>query len=90
MSRTLVLGDINLDVMASVPSSLPIEGEVRTRVVVEPGGSAANFARAAALLGATVEFIGCVGHDLVGDILVESLNGAGVIAHLQRDRKSVV
>ncbi len=84
MSRILVLGDINLDVLASVPSSLPIEGEVRTRVVVEPGGSAANFARAAALLGATVEFIGCVGHDLVGDILVESLNGAGVIPHLQR------
>lgn len=84
MSRILVLGDINLDVLASVPSSLPVDGEVRTRVVVEPGGSAANFARAAARAGAVVEFIGCVGDDLVGDILVESLNRDGVTHHLQR------
>ena len=84
MSRILVLGDINLDVLASIPSALPIEGEVRTRVVVEPGGSAANFARVAAHAGAVVEFIGCVGDDLVGNILVESLNGARVIPHLQR------
>ena len=84
MSRILVLGDINLDVLASVPSSLPIEGEVRTRVVVESGGSAANFARVAARAGAVVEFIGCVGDDLVGDILVESLNRIDMTHHLQR------
>ncbi|MEA3238327.1 MAG: carbohydrate kinase family protein [Candidatus Bipolaricaulota bacterium] len=84
MSRILILGDINLDVLADVPVDLPVDGEVRTRVVVEPGGSAANFARAAARVGAAVEFIGCVGDDLVGDILVESLNGTGVIPHLQR------
>lgn len=87
MSRILVLGDINLDVLAEVPVDLPVDGEVRTRVVAEPGGSAANFARAAARAGAAVEFIGCVGNDVVGDILVESLNRAGVIPHLQRSSK---
>ena len=87
MSRILVLGDINLDVLASVPSLLPMDGEVRTKVRVEPGGSAANFARVAACAGATVEFIGCVGDDLVGDFLVESLNRSGVIPHLQRNKK---
>ena len=84
MSRILVLGDINLDVLALVPSSLPTDGEVRTSVHVEQGGSAANFARSAAGLGETVEFIGCVGDDLVGDILAKSLDRAGVILHLQR------
>ncbi len=84
MSHILVIGDINLDVLANVPSSLPVEGEVRTSVRVEAGGSAASFARAAAGVGATVEFIGCVGDDLVGDILAESLERAGVTTHLQR------
>jgi len=87
MSRILVLGDINLDVLADTPIDLPVDGEVRTRVVAEPGGSAGNFARVAARAGAAVEFIGCVGNDVVGDILVESLNRAGVIPHLQRSRK---
>ena len=87
MSRILVLGDINLDVFAEVPVDLPVDGEVRTRVVAEPGGSAANFARSASRAGADVEFIGCVGEDLIGDILVESLNRAGVIPHLQRSSK---
>ena len=84
MSRVIVLGDINLDVLASVPSLLPTDGEVRTRVTVESGGSAANFARAAVRVGAEVEFIGCVGDDLVGDFLAESLNRDGVTHHLQR------
>jgi len=86
MSRIVVLGDINLDVLADLPVSLPVDGEVRTNVHVEPGGSAANFARAAAAAGADVSFIGCVGDDLVGDILTESLDRAGVIPHLQRFR----
>jgi len=86
MSRILVLGDINLDVLARVPIDLPVDSELRTSVRVEPGGSAANFARAAASAGASVEFIGCVGDDIVGDILTEELNRSGVITHLQRFR----
>ena len=84
MSHILVLGDINLDVLTNVPASLPPDGEVRTDVRVEPGGSAASFARTAAGLGATVEFIGCVGDDIAGDILIKSLVRAGVTPHLQR------
>ena len=83
MSHIIVLGDINLDVLANLPSLLPPDGEVRTDVRVEPGGSAASFARAAAGLGASVGFIGCVGDDIAGDILIKSLVHAGVIPHLQ-------
>jgi len=84
MIRILVFGDINLDVLTDLPSSLPDDGEVRTDVRVELGGSAANFARAAASFEVRVEFIGCVGKDPVGDILVESLVRFGVIPHVQR------
>jgi len=84
MNHIVVLGDINLDVLASVPSPLPANGEVRTSVRVEAGGSAASFSRVAATLGEAVGFIGCVGDDLVGEILVESLKRSGVIPHVQR------
>ncbi len=84
MSRIVVLGDINLDVLARVPGALPTEGEVRTEIGVEAGGSAANFARCAAGMGASVEFVGCIGDDVTGAILAESLRSSGVTPHLQQ------
>jgi len=78
MSRIVVLGDLNLDVLARLPADLPHCGEVRTSVESIPGGSAGNFARAAACEGADVIFIGCVGNDLVGELLVRSLIEQGI------------
>lgn len=84
MSRIVVLGDLNLDVLARLPGRLPPDGEVRSVVRAAPGGSAGNFARAAACEGAEVVFIGSVGNDLVGDLLVLSLKEQGITARIKR------
>jgi ribokinase len=89
MSRIVVLGDLNLDILATLPKEHPSEGEVRSPIQVIPGGSAGNFARAAAREGAKVTFIGCVGNDLVGDLLVRSLQVQGIETMVKRvDRQS--
>jgi ribokinase len=71
--RLLVIGDLNLDVAAPFPETQPRGGESRAAIRVEPGGSGATFARCAARLGAEVGFIGCVGEDSVGEMLVRAL-----------------
>lgn len=78
MNRIIVLGDLNLDVLAHLPEVLPPDGEVQSVVSITPGGSAGNFARAAACEGAAVIFIGCVGGDLAGNLLVRSLQEQGI------------
>lgn len=84
MSRIVVLGDLNLDVLVHLPKSLPRGEEERTPVRASPGGSAGTFARLAARQGADVLFVGAVGEDVVGDALVQSLRSAGVTAHVKR------
>jgi sugar/nucleoside kinase (ribokinase family) len=84
MNRILVLGDLNLDVLVHLPEKFPSDGEMQTVVLTEPGGSAGNFARTAALEGAAVIFIGCVGDDLAGDLLVRSLQKQGIDTQVQR------
>ncbi len=84
MSRIVVLGDLNLDVLAEGPEGTPIGGETRTVVLAEPGGSAGRFARIVAGEGAAITFIGCVGNDLVGDLLIRSLQDEGVTPHVMR------
>lgn len=89
MSRIVVLGDLNLDILATLPEALPKKGEVRSPIQVMPGGSAGNFARAAAREGTEVTFIGCVGKDFVGDLLVGSLQAQGIDTRVKRvDRQS--
>jgi len=93
MSRIVVLGDLNLDVLARLPCDLPHGGEVRTSVESIPGGSAGNFARAAACEGADVTFIGCVGTDLVGELLVRSLIEQGIevqVKHVELPTGTIV
>lgn len=91
MSRIVVLGDLNLDVHARRPLDLAPGEEARDLVRVTAGGSAGTFARIAAARGASVAFLGCVGTDLVGDLLVRSLRDAGVETIVQRiDRPSGV
>ena len=84
MTRLIVLGDLNLDVRASLPEGLPFGGEVRTPIQAVPGGSAANVARAARGEGAEVLFVGCTGKDLIGDLLVLSLAAAGIETRVRR------
>ena len=84
MSRIVVLGDLNLDIHARIPSTLGPGDESRDAVLVQPGGSAGTFARTAARLGVSVTFIGAVGNDLVGNLLEDSLAQAGVTPKLRR------
>ncbi len=93
MSRIVVIGDLNLDVLARLPEDLPHGAEVRTSVESTPGGSAGNFARAAACEGADVTFIGCVGNDLVGELLVRSLIEQGIdvqVKHVELPTGTIV
>jgi len=93
MSRIVVLGDLNLDVLARLPCDLPHGGEVRTSVECTPGGSAGNFARAAACEGADVTFIGCVGNDIVGELLIHSLKEQGIdvqVKHVELPTGTIV
>ncbi|MGB2982781.1 MAG: carbohydrate kinase family protein [Candidatus Bipolaricaulia bacterium] len=78
MSRIVVLGDLNLDVHAQHPNNIEPGSEIRSVVRANPGGSAGTFARVAASEGASVTFFGCVGNDLIGDLLVRSLEQSGI------------
>ena len=84
MSRIVVLGDLNLDVLAALPESFSQESEVRTQIRTFPGGSAGRFARIAAREGAEVTFIGCVGADLTGQLLIRSLQNENIQPHVKR------
>src|SRR5690349_4844547 len=60
--RIVVVGSLNVDLIARVPA-LPVAGETifASEVVRRLGGKGANQALAAARLGAEVELIGAVG-----------------------------
>ncbi|MEO8286591.1 MAG: carbohydrate kinase family protein [Chloroflexota bacterium] len=74
----LSLGDLLLDVVVRYD---PLSGEADAgadAVQLWPGGSAANFAVWAARLDANVRYISRVGRDLPGDMLLYSLEEAGI------------
>jgi ribokinase len=75
----VVLGSANVDLVVQV-SRRPLAGEtvLGGDVAVLPGGKGANQAAAAGWLGGDVHFAGCVGDDLYGEMLGDSLSGAGV------------
>jgi sugar/nucleoside kinase (ribokinase family) len=83
-ARIVVLGDLNLDVLVRASDVLQPGEEARGSARAVPGGSAATFARVASAEGTHVTFLGAVGKDLVGDLLEQSLETAGVRTMLQR------
>ena len=84
MIRLLVVGDLNLDVRAEEPMPTACGQETRSVVRAVPGGSAGTFARVATGLGADVTFLGAVGNDAVGDVLVQDLASHGIHPCLRR------
>jgi ribokinase len=84
MIRLVVLGDLNLDVLVRSSRVVPRDGEVRSSVRAVPGGSAANVARVARTAGADVIFVGSVGTDAVGDLLIRSLLDLGIDVRVRR------
>jgi ribokinase len=79
MSKILVVGSANADLMIATPK-LPKPGEtVRGHdFLVAPGGKGANQATAAARLGGDVSFIGSIGDDDFGRSIRASLVDSGV------------
>jgi ribokinase len=77
--RVVVVGSANADLVVSVRRR-PGAGEtvLGGELVTLPGGKGANQAVAAARLGAATSFVGRVGDDAHGRLLLESLRGAGV------------
>ncbi|MFE2752411.1 ribokinase [Actinosynnema sp. NPDC059335] len=75
----LVLGSANADLVVPVPRR-PAAGEtvLGGDTAVLPGGKGANTAVAAARLGAPVAFVGAVGADQYGRLLLDSLSSSGV------------
>lgn len=75
----LVVGSANLDISVPVEHlALPGETVLGGDALWSPGGKGANQAVAAARLGRSVGFVGCVGSDRAGEQLLDALAGAGV------------
>jgi ribokinase len=90
MSRILVVGSLNTDLVVRVPR-FPQPGETISGddLQVIPGGKGANQAVAAARLGADVSMLGRVGKDNFGDFLLDNLKSNHVDSQLvQRDDAS--
>jgi len=88
-ARVLVVGDVMLDrywfgEVGRISPEAPVPVVRVTRVEERPGG-AANVARNAAALGATVDLLAVVGQDEAGDSLARLLHDEGVSAQLSRD-----
>lgn len=77
--RLMVVGSINLDLVATAPS-LPRPGETVSGAILarHPGGKGANQALAAARLGAEVCLAGRVGDDAMADEALNLLEDSGV------------
>lgn len=80
MRKTLtVLGSINADHVISVPYfSKPGETLTGDNYQLVYGGKGGNQAVAAARLGANVEFIGCVGSDVIGETMKNAFSQEGI------------
>ncbi len=79
--QLLTLGDLLLDVLVS--GELRQEHDGAGMVQLSPGGSAASFAAAAVLQGAQVRFVGVVGNDTAGRLLVADLRERGIDARVR-------
>ena len=79
MSAVVVVGSINVDLVAVVPR-LPAAGETALgrRIDRHGGGKGANAAVAASRLGAEVALVGCVGADELGRATLAELEAEGV------------
>ncbi len=77
--RVLVVGSVNVDLVASVPTH-PRPGETVLGLGLRrlPGGKGANQAVAAAAAGAQVRLVGCVGDDDDGASYLTGLAARGV------------
>ena len=89
MPDIIVMGDINVDVIFTIPAyPLPGNEAIASSVRMHTGGSAVNTAIALAKMDMDVGFIGRVGHDSLADRVLADLKESGVdCSHVQIDPK---
>jgi len=75
----VVVGSVTMDMVTLTPQ-IPSIGQtvIGTGFGTTPGGKGANQAVAAARLGYPVQFVGKVGRDVYGPVLLDNLSRAGV------------
>jgi len=80
MKRIVVVGELNVDVIAVGTEGLPVLGQeiLASDIAVFPGGSSANCAGGLARLGNDVLYIGKVGDDDFGRVMTRALEERGV------------
>lgn len=78
----LVVGELNVDLILDGLPSLPVVGKeiLADRMTLTLGSSSAIFASNLACLGPKVAFLGKVGRDVFGDLVLQSLEARGVDA----------
>ena len=77
--EVLVVGSANLDISVPVEHlAVPGETVLGGDALWSPGGKGANQAVAAARLGRSVAFVGCIGADAAGQQLLDALTADGV------------
>lgn len=82
------IGDLVDDVAVYLTSGIAVASDTDVTIRRRRGGSAANVAVSAAASGASARFIGRVGSDLSGDLLVAELEREGVDARVQREGRT--
>ncbi|MBO0869175.1 MAG: sugar kinase [Micromonosporaceae bacterium] len=89
MTRVLVVGDIVTDVLAVYSGPLSAGSDTPARILVTPGGSAANTATWLARAGCPACFVGVVGDDPAGAQRLSELAAAGVDCAVRQEPGAV-
>ena len=76
--RITTLGDLLLDVIVRLERPLATGDDQTATTSTGPGGQAANVAAWAAALGAEARFVGRIGADAAGELLLRELRDRGV------------
>ncbi len=87
MSEVVLFGDINVDVLMSIPQFPDPGGDAMAeQVTLRPGGSVANTVIVLAKLGMSTKIIGRTGDDHWADIAMQPITNVGVdVSEVSRD-----
>lgn len=80
----IAVGDLVWDVLVKPDAPLLAGGDTTGQIALAPGGSAANTAAWVARCGMPAGFVGMVGSDVFGDLIIADLEREGVELHIAR------
>ncbi len=87
MTKVVLIGDINIDVLMPIPHYPgPGEDAMAKEITLRPGGSVANTAIVLSKLALKAQMIGRTGDDLWAELALSAIAAQGVdISHILRD-----